>query len=168
MLQILGCAQSVADVGQLVPELLAKAEEHIRRLQGGQADPMELVVRRHITREPDGYANRSASAEVAKALQETGITLAPGEMIEYVIVDASGKRKPEKARPLALYSMDDGYDIAAYMTMALKAVETLLLPFGYDLAALEARFAPPAATERRRRPPRNPGQGLLFEYPEVA
>ncbi|MBP1678116.1 MAG: polB [Bacteroidetes bacterium] len=168
MLQILGCAQSVADVGQLVPEVLAKAEEHIRRLQGGQADPMELVVRRHITREPDGYANRSASAEVAKALQETGITLAPGEMIEYVIVDASGKRKPEKARPLALYSMDDGYDIAAYMTMALKAVETLLLPFGYDLTALEARFAPPAAAERRRRPPRDPGQGLLFEYPEVA
>ncbi len=168
MLQILGCAQSVADVGHLVPEVLAKAEEHIRRLQGGQADPMELVVRRHITREPDGYANRSASAEVAKALQETGITLTPGEMIEYVIVDASGKRKPEKARPLALYSMDDGYDIAAYMTMALKAVETLLLPFGYDLAALEARFAPPAATERRRRPPRDPGQGLLFEYPEVA
>jgi DNA polymerase elongation subunit (family B) len=108
------------------------------------------------------------SAEVAKALQETGIVLAPGEMIEYVIVDASGKRKPEKARPLALYSMDDGYDIGAYLTMALKAVETLLLPFGYNLASLEARFAPPASAGRRVRPPRDPDQGLLFTYPEVA
>jgi len=168
MLQILGRARSVADVGQLVPEVLAKAEEHIGRLVSGQADPMELVIRRHITREPDEYANRSASAEVAKALQDTGIALAPGEMIEYVIVDASGKRKPEKARPLALYAMDDGYDAAAYLTMALKAVETLLLPFGYDLAALEAKFAPPAPANPRKRPPRDPGQGLLFTYPEVA
>jgi DNA polymerase-2 len=168
MLQIMGRAQSVAEVKQLVPEALAKADEHIRVLLSGRADPMELVVRRHIAREPDEYANRSVSAEVARALQETGITLAPGEMIEYVIVDAGGKRKPEKARPLALYSMDDGYDIAAYLTLALKAVETLLLPLGYDLAALEARFAPPAVPNPRRRPPRNPDQGLLFEYPEVA
>lgn len=168
MLQILGRAQSVADVERLVPDVLAKAEEHIRRLQTGQADPMELVVRRHITREPDEYANRSASAEVAKALQETGITLAPGEMIEYVIVDASGKRKPEKARPLALYSMDDGYDISAYLTMAFKAAETLLLPFGYDVAALEARLAPPAQTARRKDSSSNPAQGALFDYPEVA
>jgi len=64
--------------------------------------------------------------------------------------------------------MDDGYDTAAYMIMALKAVETLLLPFGYDLASLEARFVPPAAAGRRARPLRDPDQGLLFEYPEVA
>jgi DNA polymerase elongation subunit (family B) len=167
MLQIMGGARSVADVERLVPEVMAKAEEHIRLLVSGRADPMELVVRRHITREPDEYTNRSAGAEVAKALQETGISLAPGEMIEYVIVDASGKRKPEKARPLALYSMDDGYDAAAYLTMALKAVETLLLPFGYDLASLEALFAPPPASQRKRAP-QDPGQGHLFAQTEAA
>ena len=153
---------------RLVPEVLAKAEEHIRPLPLGQADPLELVVRRHLSREAGEYTNRSARASVAKALEEAGITSRRGRWSSTSSWTRAGRRKPEKARPLALYSLDDGYDIEAYMTLALKAVETLLLPFGYDLAALEARFIPPGAPERRRRPPRDPEQELLFEYPDVA
>jgi len=79
-------------------------------------------------------------------------------MIEYVITDASGKRQPEKARPLALYSMDDGYDIEKYTEMALKAVETLLLPFGHDMEDLRERFVP----RPRRTRPLMSGQLHLF------
>jgi DNA polymerase elongation subunit (family B) len=61
-------------------------------------------------------------------------------MIEYIILDATGKKKPEKAKPLALYSFDDGYDIEKYTELALKAVETLLLPFGYTVEKLEEAF----------------------------
>jgi hypothetical protein len=57
-------------------------------------------------------------------------------MIEYIVLDATGKRRPEKAKPLALYSFDDGYDIEKYTEMALKAVETLLLPWGWDVQKL--------------------------------
>jgi DNA polymerase elongation subunit (family B) len=147
MLQVFGAGKNVAEVEALVPVALAKAEEHIALLRSGKVDPLTLVIRRHISREADEYANRNASAEVAKALQEAGIHLAPGEMIEYVIVDATGRKKPEKAKPLPLYSFDDGYDIDKYTDMALKAVETLLLPFGYDVAKLGILFG--TAKQRR-------------------
>jgi DNA polymerase elongation subunit (family B) len=146
MLQAFGGARNVADLASLVPAVLEGAGRHIATLRSGGADPRELVIRRHISREADEYTNRSVTAEVAKALKETGILLAPGETIEYVITDASGKRKPEKARPLALYALEDGYDIDKYTEMALKAVETLLLPFGYDLERLEREFG----LERKR------------------
>jgi DNA polymerase elongation subunit (family B) len=134
-------------VEALVPAMLAKAKEYIDILRSGTADPLELIIRRHISQEADEYKNRSASAEVAKALEEAGIHLAAGEMIEYIILDSTGKKKPEKAKPLPLYSFDDGYDIEKYTEMALKAVETILLPlsadqagWGWDVEKLEIRF----------------------------
>jgi len=156
MLQIFGAAKNVAEVEALVPAALVKAKEHIDLLRSGKADPLELVVRRHISREADQYANRSASAEVTKALEEAGIHLAPGEMIEYVIVDASGKKKPQKAIPLALYSLDDGYDIEKYTEMTLKGVETLLLPFGWDMEGLQYRFG---VSRKRKRGPTSHAAG---------
>jgi DNA polymerase-2 len=157
MLQIMGKATTVAEVEKLVPELLAKAGEFLTILRRGQANPLELVVRRHISREPDEYVSNNANAVVARALDEAGVRLAPGEMVEYIIVDASGRKKPEKAKAVALYAIEDGYDIDKYSEMALKAVETLLLPFGYDYEKLKAVFA----TERERRKPL-PAQLQLF------
>ena len=147
MLQIFGAARGVAGLEPLVPAALAKAGEYLVLLRSGKADPLELVVRRHISQEADEYANRSANAEVARALEEAGIHLAAGEMIEYIILDATGKKKPQKAVPLALYSFEDGYDIEKYTEMALKAVETLLLPFGYDMEKLGEHFG----TSKKRR-----------------
>jgi DNA polymerase II len=142
MLELLKPAKCIADVELLVPQMLAKAKEYVDQLRSGQVDPLELVIRRNISQEAGEYKNRSANAEVAKALDEAGIKLQPGERIEYILVDATGKKKPEKAKALALYSFDEGYDIEKYTEMALKAIETLLLPFGYDVDRLRELWLP--------------------------
>jgi DNA polymerase-2 len=156
ILRLFGRGRTVAEVELLVPVALNLTREQMRILRSGAADPHELVIRRHVSREADEYTNRSQQAEVTRALKETGIRLAPGELIEYVIVDATGKRKPEKARPLALYSLDEGYDIEKYTEMTLKAVETLLLPFGYDVNRLMKDLDIPQPRGRRQAadPPR--------------
>ena len=103
----------------------------------------------------------------AKALDEAGVHLAPGEMVEYIIVDATGKKRPEKARPIALYAFEDGYDIEFYSRLALKAVETLLLPFGYPAERL-ARFFNISDGRRKRavRPETDGTQLSLFDVQE--
>ena len=63
-----------------------------------------------------------------------------GESIQYIIIDQSGKKNPDKAKPLSLYSLDDGYDIEKYSEFLLKAVETLLEPFGYTEEKLQHEF----------------------------
>ena len=140
MLQVFEHARGVKDVEALAPQALAKAKEFVDILRSGKADPLELVIRCHISQEVEEYKTRTANAEVARALDEAGIKLAPGESIEYILVDATGRKKPQKAIPLALYSFDDGYDIEKYTELALKAVETLLFPLGYDMKRLEEIF----------------------------
>ena len=151
-----------------MPAVLAKAKEAVDLLRSGRADPLELVVRRHLSQEADEYTNRSANAIVAKALDEAGVHLAPGETVEYIIIDASGKRNAEKARAVALYSLDDGYDIEKYTEMALKAVETLLYPFGYDVEQLMALWCPVPKKRKKAETVRVSDQGDLFEGGTVA
>ncbi|MBM2840586.1 MAG: polB [Bacteroidetes bacterium] len=153
MLKVLEHAKGVKDVEMLVSQMLEKAKEFIDLLRSGKADPLELVIRRHISQEANEYKNRSASAEVTKALDEAGITLAPGESIEYILVDATGKKKPQKAIPLSLYSFDEGYDIEKYTEMSLKAAETLLFPFGYDVERLGEVLVGEAKRKRKTRVP---------------
>jgi DNA polymerase II len=140
MLDKMYAAKNVDEISALVPEVLEIARGFILLLQSGRANPMELVLKRHIMREADEYLNNSISAVVSKMVEGMGVHLSAGESIEFIILDQSGKKKPEKAKPIALYAFEDGYDIDQYTELALRAVETLLLPFGYDVQRLKAYF----------------------------
>jgi DNA polymerase II len=140
MLDKMSSAKNVKEVSLLVPEILEIARSFIVLLQSGRANPMELVLKRHIMHEANEYTNNSISAVVSKMVEEMGVHLSAGESIEFIILDQSGKKKPEKAKPIALYAFEDGYDIEQYTELALRAVETLLLPFGYDVQRLKAHL----------------------------
>jgi DNA polymerase elongation subunit (family B) len=142
----------VEEVREKVPELLEIVRDFISLLRSGKANPMELVLRRHLTKEADEYTNNSISAVVSKLVKEMGVPLAAGESIEFIIIDQSGKRRPEKAKPLALYAFEDGDDIEQYTEFALKAAETLLSPFGYDQQALKEELGLAAAQKKPSRP----------------
>ena len=140
MLDRMSKAQNVSEVGTLMPDLLDIASSFVSVLRSGKANPMELVMRRNITKEPQEYINNSISAVVSKLVEEMGVHLSAGESIQFIIIDQSGRKKPEKAKPLALYAFEDGYDIEQYTEFTLKAIETLLSPFGYDLETLKTYF----------------------------
>ena len=153
MLNRMSGARNVEEVRALAPDLLEIVRSAVAVLRSGKANPMDLVLRRHITKEADEYTNNSISAVVAKLVQDMGVSLAAGESIEFIILDQSGKKKPEKAKPLALYAFEDGYNIEQYTELTLKAAETLLLPFGYDMEALKDEFGllPPVQKKGPRR-----------------
>lgn len=140
MLKRMSCAKNIDELGSIVPEVLAVVKNYVTLIQSGKANPLDLVLKRHIAKEPDEYLHNSVSAVVSKMIQDMGVHLAAGESIEFIIIDQSGKKKPEKAKPLALYSLEDGYDTEKYLEFILKAAETLLSPFGYTFEKLQEYF----------------------------
>jgi DNA polymerase elongation subunit (family B) len=60
------------------------------------ANPMELVFKRHITREADEYINNIINSVVINMVEETGIHLSAGESIEFIILDQSDKKSLKK------------------------------------------------------------------------
>ncbi len=137
MLRIMAEMRSVAKIQNGMPQILDVVRDYLRELRNGTANPYELVVRRHITRDPDEYSNRSVNALVAQAVVAAGVSLQPGESIEFIITDQSGKHDPDKAKPLFLYKPEDGYDIEQYTKLLLDTASTILQPFGWTKQKLE-------------------------------
>jgi len=140
LLEMLSGAKSISDVQELVPQLLQEAGFYLRELRAGNVDPRELVLRRRVQKDAGEYANNNVNAMVVRELAQFGVNIQAGEVIEYVIVDQTGKRDPQKAKSLLTYQHEDGYDIEKYTELLLKAIETLLSPFRYDLEKLRSYY----------------------------
>ena len=154
VLECITDAKNIEEIRASIPAILRTVDYYIHELREGKVNPLELVIRRQISQEPNAYVNESLNAVVAKAIEEASIHLSPGEMIEYIILDHTGKKKPEKAKPLALYALEDGYDVVKYTEITLKAIETLLQPFDYDVERLKEVYG----MERKKR------KGKLLPY----
>jgi DNA polymerase elongation subunit (family B) len=160
LLEKMSHAKNTEEIKAMLPELLEVAHAQLTILRMGRANPMDLILRRHMTKEPGEYLNNSVSSVVSNMIDATGVKLAAGEQIEYILIDQSGKRG-EKAKPLALYALEDGYDIETYTKLTLKALETLFLPFGYDTEKLKEHFHL-SGKKKRARTESNPNYELRF------
>jgi DNA polymerase elongation subunit (family B) len=140
LLEMLSQAKSIAEIETAIPQLLDAAKFTLDELHNGRVNPMELVLRRRIQKGVSEYANNNLNAMVVRELEQFGITIQAGEIIEFIIIDQTGKRDAQKAKSLLTYNLPDGYDIEKYTELLLKAVETLLSPFGYDLEKLKEYF----------------------------
>ncbi|HLB00574.1 MAG TPA: DNA polymerase domain-containing protein [Bacteroidota bacterium] len=140
LLDLMSEMKDVREISARAPELIREAGFYLNELRGGRADPKQLVLRRRVQKEAGEYADNNLSAMVVRELAKFGVTVRAGEVIDYVIVDQSGKRDPQKAKSMMTYQHWDGYDIDKYSELLLKAVETLLSPFGYDRAKLAEAY----------------------------
>ncbi len=161
LLDVMAGARTAAEIRALLPSLLDATRGHLERLRAGAVHPLDLVVRRHISREASEYSTNTIAAQVTAMLEESGIHLAAGEAIEYIVTDAGGRNEPFKAKPLALYAFEDGYDRDHYTELLFEAAATLLQPFGYDVERLRDALLPPAARPQPR-PRRTTAQTELF------
>jgi DNA polymerase-2 len=132
LLELMSEMKDVAEISARAPELIREAGFYLNELRGGRVDPKQLVLRRRVQKEAGDYLTNNLSAMVVRELAQFGVTVKAGEVIDYIIVDQTGKRDPQKAKSLLTYQHWDGYDIEKYTEFLLKAVETLLSPFGYD------------------------------------
>jgi DNA polymerase II len=140
MLEKMKEAKNIEEIKVLIPDILEIARNNLSLIRSGHANPMDLVLRRNISKEASEYSNNNLSAVVTKLIEQAGIHLMAGESIQYIIIDQSGKKNPDKAKPLSLYSLEDGYDIEKYSEFLIKAVETLFEPFGYTEETLQREF----------------------------
>jgi DNA polymerase elongation subunit (family B) len=132
MLDVMGKASTIEEIKSLLAEIIDVVKKYVDQLKAGNVNPYDLVVKRHISKDPFEYSNRSINAIVSQTLAESGVSLSPGESIQYIITDASGKKDARKAVPLALYALDDGYDISKYCDMVVDAAMTMLLGLGVN------------------------------------
>ncbi len=123
---------TLAEVRAALPELLAILEETLVRLRSGEVNAPELVVTNSLSQEPQEYVHNTVQAITARTLERHGVTLHPGEAVQFIITDRRAKVPEDRVRPYALLGTDWSYDAEAYAEMLVRAAETVLELFGYS------------------------------------
>jgi DNA polymerase elongation subunit (family B) len=82
-----------------------------------------------LSQDPQAYVKGVPQAVAAHQLFQAGVTLHPGEAIEYIITNAASRIPGERAVAYACLPGDWSYDEERYTRMLRRATETLLAPF---------------------------------------
>ena len=167
LIEKLAEAATRAERQALLPQLLQIITRELDRLRSGQVPLHELVLTYHLSRDPAGYQTDTLNATVARELAGRGVTLNPGESVRYVITEYQANVPSDRARAWEFIDGSWGYDVARYTELLMRAVESVLVPFGVSASMLRSWLVEELPAEHLQarlgaRPPRA-YFGPLFE-----
>ena len=86
----------------------------------------------------EGYAQYTQNVAALERARDRGITVHPGQDIEYVVVD---DEKSSRDRVALRHECIETYDASYYETQLVRAVESVLSPLGWDRMDIRRRLA---------------------------
>jgi DNA polymerase elongation subunit (family B) len=117
----------VDELPQYMPGAIELLRRRLHALRGGRVPLDQLVLGQRLSRELDLYVTPSAAAKAALQLRQIGKNLGPGQKVRYLLVRSEDGVHawdlPDKPDPRLI-------DYAAYRVLYLRAVRTILQPFG--------------------------------------
>ncbi len=108
----------------------------LKRIKKGEVDNKELIIHTQITKPLDQYKQVGPHVVAARKIEEHGIKVTRGTIIQYIIVKGKGSIS-QRAVPYE-YSQGYQYDKDYYINNQLiPAVERIMHAFGYTKKDLE-------------------------------
>jgi DNA polymerase-2 len=166
MLEVLAQAKNRAEFRARMTDVTQLAAAYLDTLYAGQIPFAQLAITQRLSRDPRTYQTNSLNALVAGQLLESGVELAAGESIKYVILDNRARLPADRARPLEHLDGSLGYDAKRYAELLVQSVTTLFSAVGVSQSQLEKHFDQwRALSQREPLPIAAPRKELpLFEW----
>ena len=101
----------------------------LAKLRREEVDPKELVIRRRVSQEVDEYSQYTVNVAALERASSHEFSVAPGEDIEFVVVDDSKSNRDRVALP---FEDPETYDAGYYADRLIRATESILSPMGWD------------------------------------
>jgi DNA polymerase I len=97
-----------------------------------------LVERNRVSKPLEGYSQNTQNVAALKRAREQDLAVHPGQDIEYVVVD---DEKSSRDRVALAHEAIETYDASYYETQLVRAVESVLLPLGWDRTEIQSEIA---------------------------
>ena len=115
---------------------ISEVKKVFKRLKKGDVENKELVIHTQITKPLDQYKQIGPHVVAAKRIEEHGIKVSRGTIIQYIIVKGRGSIS-QRAVPYE-YSEGYEYDKDYYINnQMIPAMERIMYAFGYSRKELE-------------------------------
>ncbi|WP_246308207.1 DNA polymerase domain-containing protein [Halorarum salinum] len=121
-----------------VDAVLGVLERWLTKLAAGDIPVEQLEVQQRVSKDVEQSSQETLTVCALRRMKRQGTPLAPGQQVEYVVVDADG-RGTERVR-LAREHVDD-YDAEWYREQCISAAVSVLSPGGCSEADIKSHLA---------------------------
>lgn len=168
LIETLARASTRAELVAQLPQVMQIVTRELDRLRAGHVLLHMLTIACSISKLPGEYKVNTLNAAVARQLEANAIELHPGERIRYVVMNNQADLDCDRVMPWDLMGDgQDGYDTAYYETLFLRAVETVVVPFGLSAAMLRdslTKMLPMPVIQKQISAKQTPYWGPLFAF----
>lgn len=133
MLQVFAEARNAEEFQQLIPEALSVAKTSAQEVMQNKVPPVDLLFTTTISKEYDQYKINTAAKAALLQLRKMKVMVHPGQSVKYCMTQHDAKDLAHKVCIAELVSEETSIDTLWYLRFLSRCVESLLLPFGYDL-----------------------------------
>lgn len=115
---------------------ISEVKKVLKKIKNGEVDKKEMIIHTQITKPLDQYKQVGPHVVAARRIEERGIKVTRGTIIQYIIVKGKGSIS-ERAVPYD-YSEGYAYDKDYYIhNQLIPAIERIMYSFGYTKKDLE-------------------------------
>ena len=115
-----------------------RLEVQLGELRRGDVDPSDLVIRRRVSKPADEYSHYTRNVAALERADDRGFAIAPGEDVEFVVVDDA---KSSRERVALAVENPDTYDADYYATLLVRAAESIISPLGWTRSRIRRYLA---------------------------
>jgi len=137
MLKIFSKANNSQEFREMMPIAVEKMLEHGRKIIECSIDHLELVFKTRIAKDITEYKVNNLAKSALLQSRDTGIIVAPGQSIHYIVTNEHSRNYKERVCILESLSNDTSIDVNYYLRQIAKCAESILVPFGFSLEEFE-------------------------------
>jgi DNA polymerase elongation subunit (family B) len=132
MIDVLAEARNSKEFIHKIPECLKVVREYRRRLLEGEVPVWDLIIKKHLSKNPSDYRQMVSQAIAAKQLLKEGLQVSAGENVRFLFTNAENKRYERRVKPEELLEKNTRADFRKYLLLLYSAAANMLSPFGYS------------------------------------
>jgi DNA polymerase elongation subunit (family B) len=131
MINVLAAANDSKEFVGKIPEALEVVKDYRRRLLDGEVQVWDLIVTKHLSKNPRKYKQRVSQVIAAKQLMKEGAEVHAGKNIRFLFTDAKNKRYERRVKAEQLIEAGANADTKKYLLLLYASAASLLSFAGY-------------------------------------
>ena len=108
----------------------------MERLLRGEVPPEDLLLARRVSRGPEGWRAATLTHAAVLRARDHGVDVHPGTKVRFVVIDEEGSGRERVRLAEELCDGNLRPDLEYYRMLAIRAMWTVLAPFGWTEAEL--------------------------------
>ena len=131
MINVFAKAGNSAELYQRIPEAIGVLRGYRQRLLDGDVPLSDLIVTKHMSKQPRHYRQQVSQVIAAQQLARHGMDVQSGTNVQFLFTDAQNKRTERRVKAAQLIEKGVNPDVKKYLLLLYASAANLLSFAGY-------------------------------------